>query len=62
MLHTTCLSCRHATADGLCAVGMCAVVRSYRRGARLDVPDEPVRVLTPTVIRVNESEVSTCDT
>lgn len=62
MLHMTCLSCRHTTADGLCAVGMCAVVRSYRRGARLDVPDEPVRVLTPSVIRVNESEVATCDT
>lgn len=62
MLHTTCINCRHATADGLCAVGMCAVVRSYRRGARLDVPEEPVKVLGPTVIRVNEREVVTCDT
>lgn len=62
MLHTTCIDCRHLTADGLCAVGMCAVVRCYRRAKRMDVPDEPVRVLTPTVIRVNEREVLVCDT
>lgn len=61
MLHLTCVDCKHATVDG-CSVGVCAVVRSYRRGARLDVPDEPVRVLTPTVICVHESEVLVCDT
>lgn len=57
MLHSICANCKHTTPDGLCAVGMCAVVRSYRRGARLEVPDEPVRVLIPTVIRVTEREV-----